>query len=76
MRQVYGANRDADNAAGKWLARGVDMLLHRFPGLRVAYMDKKGNTQYSVLIKARDRAGDPMADLKSPSSHFTEEVYR
>ena len=37
--QVYGANRGAATAKGRWLARGVDLLLHQYPSLRVAFID-------------------------------------
>ena len=38
--QVYGQNRESSTAKGRWLARGVDLLLHQYPGLRVAFIHR------------------------------------
>lgn len=37
--QVYAANRYSSSPKGRWLARGVDILLHQYPSLRVAFID-------------------------------------
>ena len=72
-KQVYAANRNSTTARGRWLARGIDLLLHQYPGLRVAYIDTQyaetGSQQYSVLI--RGRIGIPASD-----PNCTEELYR
>ncbi len=71
--QVYGNNRASNAAKGRWLARGVDILLHQYPGLRVAFIDTKltdqGSMQFTVLI-----AGRPKANVSD--KNCTEEVYR
>ena len=71
--QVYAANRGSATAKGRWLARGVDLLLHQYPGLRVAFLDSRlgptGTQQHSVLIRAR--IGVPASD-----PGCTEELYR
>ena len=54
--QNYGNARKARNPKDKWLARGVEMLLHQHPGLRVSFLDNQktssANVQYTVLAKA------------------------
>jgi hypothetical protein len=71
--QVYAANRYSSSPKGRWLARGVDILLHQYPSLRVAFIDtfhgQQGQQQYSVLI--RGCVGTPAADADS-----TQETYR
>lgn len=71
--QVYSANRYGSSPKGRWLARGVDVLLHQYPSLRVAFIDTftgdKGKTQYSVLI--RGQVGTPASDPDG-----TQELYR
>ncbi len=70
---MYAANRSSTTARGRWLARGVDLLLHQYPGLRVAYIDTQyaetGSQQFGVLI--RGRIGIPASD-----ANCTEELYR
>lgn len=71
--QNYGNARKARNPKEKWLARGVEMLLHQHPGLRIAFLDNQktssANVQYSVLAKAnRER---PFEDPQCVS-----EIYR
>jgi hypothetical protein len=70
---VYAANRYSSRPKGRWLARGVDILLHQYPSLRVAFIDtfhgQQGQQQYSVLI--RGCVGTPAADADS-----TQETYR
>ena len=71
--QNYGASRKARNPKDKWLARGVEMLLHQHPGLRVAFLDSQktasAEVQFSVLAKAnRER---PFEDPQCVS-----EIYR
>ena len=72
-RQVYAANRYSSSPKGRWLARGVDILLHQYPSLRVAFIDSfqgaSGAQQYSVLI--RGQVGTPAADPEA-----TLELYR
>ena len=36
---MYAANRYSSSPKGRWLARGVDILLHQYPSLRVAFID-------------------------------------
>ena len=71
--QNYGNTRKAMNPSDRWLARGVEMLLHQHPGLRVAFLDNQETSsavvQYSVLIRARH--GTPIEDPQC-----TEELYR
>lgn len=82
LLQVYGANRDSDNAKGRWLARGTEMLLHRFPGLRVAFVDtlakdsSRAKQQWSVLIKAKQLGEGQQSPLSDLNTNFTEEIYR
>ena len=71
--QNYGNARKSAKPEQRWLARGVEMLLHQHPGLRVAFLDDKktasAKIQYSVLIRARH--GTPINDPQC-----TEELYR
>ena len=71
--QKFGAADKSRKPADKWLARGVKMLLHQHPGLRVAYLDSQktssADVQYAVLIKAHHNI--PLSDPKC-----TDEVYR
>lgn len=72
--QRYGDLRRAGTAKGRWLARGVEYLLHQNPGLRVAFLDsvwgsRGKKVQHSVLIRAR--LGTPVEDPQC-----TEELYR
>ncbi|PSC69540.1 Callose synthase 5 [Micractinium conductrix] len=71
--QVYAANRYSSSPKGRWLARGVDILLHQYPSLRVAFIDTfngaQGTQQYSVLI--RGQVGTPAGDPEG-----TQELYR
>ena len=71
--QVYAANRYSSSPKGRWLARGVDILLHQYPSLRVAFLDSytgaQGPQQYSVLI--RGQVGTPASDPEA-----TLELYR
>lgn len=72
--QRYGDLRKASNAKGRWLARGVEYLLHQHLGLRVAFLDsvygsRGKKVQHAVLIRAR--GGTPVEDPMC-----TEELYR
>ena len=71
--QVYSTNRYSNSPKGRWLARGVDVLLHQYPSLRVAFLDMyvgdRGETQYCVLI--RGQVGTPASDPEG-----TQELYR
>lgn len=71
--QVYSHNRYSSSPKGRWLARGVDILLHQYPSLRVAFIDtfagQQGQQQYSVLI--RGQVGTPASDPEG-----TQELYR
>ena len=71
--QVYGKCKAESSAKGRWLARGMDMLLHKYPGLRVAYLDsqvyQKGQEQFAVLIRKT-------GGMRPDSSNSTEELYR
>lgn len=72
--QKYGDLRKAPTAKGRWLARGVEYLLHQNPGMRVAFLDTNYNSpgqplQHSVLVRAR--LGAPIDQDGS-----TEEMYR
>ncbi len=71
--QVYGASRSSTTARGRWLAHGVDLLLHQYPSLRVAYIDTQdeetGPKQYGVLIRSR-------SGIHPTDANCTEEVYR
>ena len=72
--QRYGDLRKAPNAKGRWLARGVEYLLHQHLGLRVAFLDsvygsRGKKVQHAVLVRAR--GGTPVED-----SMCTEELYR
>ncbi|KAL4451723.1 hypothetical protein ABPG75_007385 [Micractinium tetrahymenae] len=71
--QVYAQNRYSSSPHGRWLARGVDILLHQYPSLRVAFIDTftgtQGSQQYSVLI--RGQVGTPASDPEG-----TQELYR
>ena len=71
--QKYGETRQANNPKDRWLARGIEMLLHQHPGLRIAFLDNQktssADIQYSVLSRARH--GTPVED-----SQCTEELYR
>lgn len=70
---MYGKNRTSASAKGRWLARGIELLLYQYPGLRVAYMDNAGTfpelKQYAVLM--RGSGAEPEG-----TNAFTEEVYR
>ena len=72
--QRYGDLRKASNAKGRWLARGVEYLLHQHLGLRVAFLDslygsRGKKVQHAVLVRAR--GGTPVEDPMC-----TEELYR
>jgi hypothetical protein len=71
--QNFGNADKSNKPADKWLARGVKMLLHEHPGLRVAYLDMQetssAKVQYAVLIKAQHNT--PLDDPKC-----TSEIYR
>ncbi|KAK9815749.1 hypothetical protein WJX72_008855 [[Myrmecia] bisecta] len=72
--QVYGKNRSAPQAKGRWLARGMETLLYQYPGLRCAFIDdvttKLGKTTYSVLIRGGQHEGPQGLDSD------VEEMYR
>eukprot|EP00892_Ulva_mutabilis_P001698 jgi/Ulvmu1/11529/UM078_0018.1 len=37
--QVYGAKKQSKKPADQWLAMSIDFLMHRYPALRIAYID-------------------------------------
>ncbi len=71
--QVYSANRYSSSPKGRWLARGIDILLHQYPSLRVAFIDtfhgQAGSQQYTALVRGLvgTHASDPDG---------TQELYR
>lgn len=71
--QRYGDLRRLGTAKARWLARGIEYLMHQHLGLRVAFLDSKidsgKRTQHSVLV--RGRPGIPIDDPFN-----TEELYR
>lgn len=72
--QQYGDLRKAPHAKGRWLARGIEYLLHQHLGLRVAFLDslygaRGKKVQHAVLVRAR--GGTPVEDR-----NCTEELYR
>ncbi|KAL6774638.1 GSL1 [Auxenochlorella protothecoides x Auxenochlorella symbiontica] len=71
--QRYGDNRRASAARGRWLARGLDTLMHQYPGLRVATIDSAvaegGARQCAVLVRAN--VGTVVTDPRS-----VHELYR
>lgn len=71
--QIYGELRRANDPKKRWIARGIEILLHQHPGLRVAFLDSvktsSGKVQYSVLTRAR--LGTPVDDIQS-----TDDLYR
>lgn len=73
--QRYGDLRRLGSAKSRWLARGVEYLLHQNLGLRVAFLDSKMGSSsgkrihHSVLV--RGRPGIPIDDPFN-----TEELYR
>ncbi|EFN56001.1 hypothetical protein CHLNCDRAFT_145389 [Chlorella variabilis] len=80
--QVYAANRYSSSPKGRWLARGVDILLHQYPSLRVAFIDtfhgQAGSQQYTVLI--RGQVGTPASDPEGTQElysafHISEDVF-
>lgn len=54
--QVYGAKKQSKKPADQWLAMSVDFLMHRYPALRIAYID---------MVKSLDDGGKgvPMSVL-------------
>lgn len=71
--QNFGEADQSSDPAQRWLARGVKMLLHQHPGLRVAFLDTQETSsakiQYTVLIKAHHNIS-----LSDPKC--TDELYR
>jgi len=53
--QVYAANRYSSSPKGRWLARGVDILLHSYPSLRVAFIDSFQGEQVRWACGAHSR---------------------
>lgn len=49
---MYAANRYSSSPKGRWLARGVDILLHQYPSLRVAFIDTFNGAQVGTLVGA------------------------
>lgn len=72
--QNYGNNKKSGNVANRWLARGVEKLLHLYPTLRNAYIEsgstqKGGALQWAVLV--RNNGHIPQA-----ADSCVDEVYR
>lgn len=59
--QVYAQNRYSSSPQGRWLARGVDILLHQYPSLRVAFIDTFKGGGARGWQAARRRAHNPPA---------------
>ncbi|GIL92522.1 hypothetical protein Vretifemale_20040, partial [Volvox reticuliferus] len=78
--QTYGRNARSNDLRLRQLSQSVDILVQRFPTLKVAYLDdavdqeRYGPTQYSVLIRNR-KASDPVVDHTMPFSKIAE-AYR
>ncbi|GFR40490.1 hypothetical protein Agub_g1058 [Astrephomene gubernaculifera] len=80
--QTYGRNARSRDLRLRQLSQGVDILVQRFPSLKVAYLDddaascdQLGPTQYSVLIRNR-RAADPINSDPSQPINKIVEAYR
>lgn len=56
--QTYGKNRVSKDLRLRWLAESMDILMERYPRLKVAFLDQgdvgNGLVQYSVMARGRD----------------------
>ena len=56
--QTYGKNRVSKDLRLRWLAESMDIMMERYPRLKVAFLDQGdvggGPLQYSVMARGRD----------------------
>ncbi|KAG2500666.1 hypothetical protein HYH03_001432 [Edaphochlamys debaryana] len=56
--QTYGKNRVSKDLRMRWLASSIDILMAKYPRLKVAFLDHaemdKGPTGFSVMARGRD----------------------
>lgn len=63
--QVYGAKKQSKKPADKWLAMSIDFLMHRYPALRIAYIDMvnspagSGGKGVPMSVLLRSDCADP-----------------
>lgn len=65
--QVYGAKKQSKKPADQWLAMSIDFLMHRYPALRIAYIDMvkspvgSGGKGVPMSVLLRSDCADPGA---------------
>lgn len=86
--QVYGAKKQSKKPADQWLAMSVDFLMHRYPALRIAYIDMvkspagSGGKGVPMSVLLRSDAADAAVPATAPSAGAADaapkilEVYR